>query len=210
MVFPFGEAYSFRGVYFLELLSCGLKTCKKETLSHPQGKIAESSPATILHCLGSPFQQPALLKVWQKRNTFGVTWKEEQKLRFFLLQVQTNKENDAWWCHPCIPQPSATIASPGVEQPVPQLQHSEGATPTSDMEGPNPPGPLDAIAGASKTLRHAKDGSGEWIPSDRGGGRKDLNFRAFFPSFFLEVEEGGEEKKGGWGLHAKHLLAAML
>lgn len=87
------------------------------------------------------------------------------------------------------------MASPGVEQPVPQLQHSEGATPTSDMEGPNPPpGPQGAIA-ASKTLRHAKDGSGEWIPSDRGGGRKDLNFRAFFPTVFLGWKRVEREKK---------------
>lgn len=102
------------------------------------------------------------------------------------------------------------MASPGVEQPVPQLQHSEGATPTSDMEGPNPPpGPQGAIA-ASKTLRHAKDGSGEWIPSDRGGGRKDLNFRAFFPSVFLGWKRVEREKKRlGIACRASHHCDAV-
>ena len=89
------------------------------------------------------------------------------------------------------------MASPGVEQPVPQLQHSEGATPTSDMEGPNPPpGPQGAIAGASKTLRHAKDGSGEWIPSDRGGGRERTSIsELFFHQFFWGWKRVERKKK---------------
>lgn len=201
MICPSGEAKSFRGpCTFWSFLSCGLTTsCKKATLSHPQEKIAESSPATILHCLGPPFQQPAK-KVLDKNTTlFRVTWTkrtEAEQLRFFWLQVQTNKEND-------ITHDDAIPASPNHLQLLLVLVLNSPCHSCSILKGQRLPvtwraqihhrAHSIAMAGASKTLRHAKDGNGEWIPSDRGGGRKDLNFRAFFPSVFFgwkRVEKG--------------------